>query len=103
MRGTLLQPSVAVARFYSSEAESVPASTLQEMSPKGKEPPCVSLLELIYRLTFQGFRNRMHELQVRLSLTFICLAGLCNKRCMNQILLFKQCFLDIPEISNFTC
>lgn len=108
MRGTLLQQSpVAVARFYSSGVESTPASTLQEMSPKGKEPPRVSLLELIYRLTFQGFRNRMHELQVRLRLIFIYLAGLCNKKCTNafigiQILLFKQCFLDFPEISKFT-
>lgn len=66
MRGTLLQPSpVAVAWFYSSGVESAPASTLQEMSPKGKEPPRVSRLELIYRLAFQGFQNRTHELQVK--------------------------------------
>lgn len=72
MRRTLLQPSpVAVAQFYSSGAESASTSTLQELSPKGKEPPRVSLLELIYRLTFQGFRNRMHELQVRLSLILV--------------------------------
>lgn len=32
-----------------------------------EELPVVSLLELLYRVVFQGFYNRLHELQVRLA------------------------------------
>lgn len=56
--------AAAAVRVYSSRLESAPSSVVQQTSQKGKAPPRVSPLELLYRLTFQGFYSRMHELQV---------------------------------------
>ncbi|XP_075886827.1 sterol 26-hydroxylase, mitochondrial-like [Nelusetta ayraudi] len=68
-RGVLLKLRTATAaaasvRVYTNRLESVPSSVLQQACQKGKDPPRVSPLELMYRLTFQGFYSRMHELQI---------------------------------------
>ncbi|XP_022596494.1 cytochrome P450 27C1 [Seriola dumerili] len=53
---------IAVARVYSRGASS--ATAFQD-KPRGVEDlPHVSPLELIYRMVFQGFYNRIHELQI---------------------------------------
>lgn len=66
-RGTLLKlrPAAAAAvRAYADGLQSAPSSVSQQTCAKGKAPPRVSPLELMYRLTCQGFYSRMHELQV---------------------------------------
>ncbi|XP_068602195.1 sterol 26-hydroxylase, mitochondrial [Brachionichthys hirsutus] len=65
----LLACPVAVARVSSTgvgRASSArgPLSTSQEKLLTREDLPQVSLLELLYRLTFQGFHNRLHELQL---------------------------------------
>ncbi|XP_068184840.1 sterol 26-hydroxylase, mitochondrial [Antennarius striatus] len=65
----LLTFPVAVARVSSIGVGSVssdrgPLSTFQEKPRTSEDLPHVSLLELLYRLTFQGFYSRLHELQL---------------------------------------
>ncbi|XP_071328839.1 sterol 26-hydroxylase, mitochondrial [Trachinotus anak] len=61
-RGWLLSCPFAMARVYPRVASSV--STFQD-KPRGVEDlPHVSFLELMYRMVFQGFYNRLHELQI---------------------------------------
>lgn len=43
-----------------------PLSTFQDKPRTMEDLPRVSFFELIYRMTFQGFHNRLHELQVGL-------------------------------------
>nr|XP_046259322.1 sterol 26-hydroxylase, mitochondrial isoform X2 [Scatophagus argus] len=59
----------AVARVCSRGVGSVSSptgslSTFQDKPRTVEDLPRVSTLELLYRLTFQGFYNRMHELQI---------------------------------------
>lgn len=75
-RGTLVKfrpaaTTPAAVRAYTSGLESAPSSVLQ--CQKGKDPPRVSPLELLYRLTIQGFYSRMHELQVGSTCWKVCI------------------------------
>lgn len=71
---------IVVARVNSRDASSAP--TFWD-KPRGVEDlPHVSSLELICRILFQGFYNRLHELQVRYSAwcldeKLICSSGPC--------------------------
>lgn len=47
-----------------------PSSTFQVKPRTLEDLPHISVWELIYRLTFQGFHNRTHELQVSYLQTF---------------------------------
>ncbi|KAM9347677.1 sterol 26-hydroxylase, mitochondrial-like [Symphorus nematophorus] len=65
----LLRCPVAVAQVCSRGVGSVsgahgPLSTSQDKPRTLEDLPSVSLGELIYRMTFQGFHNRLHELQI---------------------------------------
>lgn len=67
-RGSCLLPG-RVAAVCSRGAGSVssasePLSSLQDKPRTLEDLPRVTLWELLYRMTFQGFHNRMHELQV---------------------------------------
>lgn len=73
-KGRLLLPCpIAVARVCSKGMGSISSdpgspSTSQDNPLTGQDLPRATLLELIYRMMFQGFHNRMHELQVGHSL-----------------------------------
>ncbi|KAG8000843.1 Sterol 26-hydroxylase [Nibea albiflora] len=65
----LLQRPVTVARVYSRRVGSDSSApghlyTFQDKPRTVEDLPRVSFLELMYRLTFQGFLNRIHELQI---------------------------------------
>ncbi|XP_076603334.1 sterol 26-hydroxylase, mitochondrial [Chaetodon auriga] len=65
----LLSCSTAVTRACSRGVGSIsstpgPVSTFQEKPRTLEDLPRVSFSKLIYRMTFQGFHNRMHELQI---------------------------------------
>ncbi|XP_044073940.1 sterol 26-hydroxylase, mitochondrial [Siniperca chuatsi] len=67
--GWLLPCPIAVARVCcrGMESASSPPGTLSAFQDKPRtveDLPRVSFLELIYRMVFQGFYNRMHELQI---------------------------------------
>ncbi|XP_040913325.1 sterol 26-hydroxylase, mitochondrial [Toxotes jaculatrix] len=68
--GTWLLPCpTAVAQVYSKRLRSTSSapgvhSTFQDKPRTLEDLPHVSFLELVYRLVFQGFYNRMHELQI---------------------------------------
>uniref|UniRef100_A0A3Q3W4G2 Uncharacterized protein n=1 Tax=Mola mola TaxID=94237 RepID=A0A3Q3W4G2_MOLML len=60
---------VAVGQICSRGVKSIPSapgvpSSFQDSPQPAEDLPCVSLLERIYRMTFQGFHNRIHELQI---------------------------------------
>ncbi|XP_036966196.1 sterol 26-hydroxylase, mitochondrial-like isoform X1 [Acanthopagrus latus] len=48
----------------SVSSASEPLSSLQDKPRTLEDLPRVTLWELLYRMTFQGFHNRMHELQI---------------------------------------
>lgn len=115
MRGALpkLRTATAAAasvRVYANGLESVPSPVLQQACQKGKDPPQVSPLELMYRLTFQGFYGRMHELQVgstglKKNRTRVLVWSLKGKKncmiahiCVRVHLLFKQGFPNITVV-----
>ncbi|XP_077391956.1 sterol 26-hydroxylase, mitochondrial isoform X2 [Festucalex cinctus] len=62
----LLQRSpVALARGVSGGSRSTSSNPSALEKPRtAKDLPCVSVLELLYRMVFQGFYSRAHELQL---------------------------------------
>ncbi|KAE8299611.1 Sterol 26-hydroxylase, mitochondrial [Larimichthys crocea] len=65
----LLQRPIAVAQVYSRRVGSDSSApghlyTFQDKPRTVEDLPRVSFLELMYRLTFQGFLSRIHELQI---------------------------------------
>lgn len=88
----LLQCPTAVARVCSmgvGSSSSAPGtlSAFQGKPRTVEELPHVSFLELMYRIVFQGFYKRMHELQVRQA------AVPCSARPLDDTDLHVECFL----------
>lgn len=76
----LLPCAIAVARVYSRGVGSASFATSAHSASQDKpltveDLPRVSFLEMVYRLVFQGFYSRMHELQVPQTAVLLCMVS----------------------------
>lgn len=68
-------------------------SALQDKPRTVEDLPHVSLLEMLYRMVFQGYYNRLHELQVCQSLIWMSSCSVIQKQTTEKLLVKSSvCF-----------